>query len=152
MVNLMADTFELVQLRVPEGLSVYLKHRESPWMFRVLPVRDPDQPRLWCLRVEPCAGPSLSAKTASLDPFYTCLGMARERLAETLDAIHRDAVAWLADEATTAFRDWLSWVTQLPVPSNFIAPDPPVRAGRSSPGGRAVIEEAGTSPAPPSGS
>lgn len=124
---------ELVRQRVPEGLILYLRHLASPWMFRVMPVRYPDQPRLWCLRVEACAGASLSAKTAPVDPLYTSLAMSREQLGDTLEAIQADPAAWLGLASQKTFSRWVTEITRLPVPADFIPPEPAHRAARVAP-------------------
>jgi hypothetical protein len=128
-----APEFDLVPLRTPEGLILYFKHQESPWTFRVIPVRDPDQPRLWCLRLEPCAGPSLNAITARVDPFYTSLAMTREQLTATLDSIRQSTGSWLAEHAQQGLQQWLARIVILPTPSDFVRPEPPARSTRLSP-------------------
>jgi hypothetical protein len=125
-----APEFDFIPLRTPEGLILYFKHQHSPWTFRVIPVRDPDQPRLWCLRLEPCAGPSLNAITARVDPFYTSLAMTREQLTETLGAIRLDTSNWLADQSQEDLQHWLVRVVETPTPSDFVRPDPPARMTR----------------------
>jgi len=131
---MIVPAFELIPLRTPEGLILYLKHQESPWVIRVIPVRDPDQPRLWCLRMEPCAGASLTAKTARVDPFYTSLAMTREQLAETLATIRQSAAAWLVEQAQGDLRRWLSRITRMTIPGDFTPPDPPPRVARQASG------------------
>ena len=122
---------EYVPLRTPEGLTLYLKHPATRWMFRLIPFRDPDQPRLWCIRVEACAGPSMSAKTARIDPFYTSLGKTREQLGETLKRIQAGLESWLEDAEQRELRRWLGYVVSLPTPENFIPPEPPVRLAKA---------------------
>jgi hypothetical protein len=124
--------FEVAPLRVPEGLIVYLKHLETAWVFRIVPIRDPDQPRLWCLRLEACASASLSARTAPLDPFYTSLAMTREQLAETLTSLRQRTEEWLDDARQDGLRRWLGSVVRQPVPANFAAPSPAMRSRASS--------------------
>ncbi len=119
--------FEIAHLRVPEGLIIYLKHAESPWVFRIVPTRDPDQPRLWCLRLEACAAPSLSARTAPFDPYYTALAMTREQLTETLASIRGSTRPWLGDPAQVDLRRWLTNVMRLKVPENFVPVTPVAR-------------------------
>jgi hypothetical protein len=120
--------FEVAPLRVPEGMIVYLKHLESAWVFRIMPIRDPDQPRLWCLRLEACAAPSLSARTAPFDPYYTALAMTREQLAETLTSLRTRTATWIDDPAQRDLRRWLAGIVRLKVPENFAAPPPSPRS------------------------
>ena len=128
-----AADFELVPIRTPEGLILYFRHLTSPWVFRVVPFRDPDQPRLWCLRMEPCSGASLSAKTARIDPFYTSLAMTREELAGTLDQIRLSTSTWLEVQEQGDLCRWLDRVTQMPVPLDFAPPEPPAKWTRPLP-------------------
>ncbi len=127
-------SFELVRLRAPEGLILYFKDLAGPWTFRLMPIRDPDQPRLWCLRMEPCAGASLTAKTAMVDPFYTSLAMSRDELSLTLDEITGDLMAWLDQPNQASVRSWLKAMTAQPLPADFMPPEPPPRAAKASPG------------------
>lgn len=119
-------------------------------MFRVMPVRYPDQPRLWCLRVEPCAGASLSAKTAPVDPLYTSLAMSREQLGDTLKAIQTDPGGWLELAPQKTFSKWVTEITRLPLPADFTPPEPPLRPVRGAPStGRVAVAEAETHSDPP---
>ena len=136
---------EYVPLRTPEGMVLYLKHTASEWMFRILPIRDPDQPRLWCLRIEACAGPSLSARTARIDPFYTSLAMTREQLVETLGGIRTTSSSWLDGSSQRELRSWLTRVVTMPIPHDFISP--PIPGARTKPVAAPVLESA-QSPAP----
>jgi hypothetical protein len=137
-------SFELVRLRAPEGLILYFKDLAGPWTFRLMPIRDPDQPRLWCLRMEPCAGASLTAKTARVDPFYTSLAMSRDELGQTLSAIHEDLMVWLKQPTQATVRTWLMAMASRPLPEDFMPPEPPARAAKA-----AVITT--ESPTPPLG-
>lgn len=127
-----APSFELVRLRAPEGLILYFKDLAGPWTFRLMPIRDPDQPRLWCLRMEPCAGASLTAKTAMVDPFYTSLAMSREELGQTLSDIHEDLMTWLKQPTQATVRAWLVAMTSRPLPADFMPAEPPPRAAKAA--------------------
>ena len=135
--------FQVAPLRAPEGLTLYLTHPDSPWVFRVIPVRDPDQHRLWCLRLEACAEPSLNAITAPFDPFYTSLAMSREQLHETVRSIRSDTRLWLDDPMQHELRQWIGYVTKRTTPKSF-SPQPPShqagRAGTSTPEAPAAPE------------
>lgn len=131
-VPMSAPSFELVRLRAPEGLILYFKDLAGPWTFRLMPIRDPDQPRLWCLRMEPCAGASLTAKTAMVDPFYTSLAMSRDQLGQTLDAIHENLMAWLDQPDQASVRAWLLAMVARPLPADFMPPEPPARAAKAA--------------------
>jgi len=111
--------FEVAKSREAEGLIVYLKSSHGGWTFRIVPVRDPGQPRFWCLRVEPCAQASAIAPTSSIAPYYTGAGMSRDVLMQTLDAIKTETAAWLGEAHQRAFRRWLLAVSAKPLPVEF---------------------------------
>ena len=46
---------EVVELRGNGGLGVFLRVGDDQRLFRVAPVRDPNQPRFWCLAVFACS-------------------------------------------------------------------------------------------------
>lgn len=101
----MAESFEVANLRVPEGLALYLKANPSNWFFRVAPVRDPAQPRFWCLFVEQCS------RIGSLDDVYERFvgprGMSRQELIDTLNAIRAAPERWLSYAENRELSSWL---------------------------------------------
>ena len=105
-----------IPARTSEGLVRYLRHAPSGWVFRILPWRDPDQPRFWCLRVEACTSPSMAARTMSRDPFYTALAMTRQELTDTLGRIESDATTWFGTAAQERVRLWMLEIVRSPVP------------------------------------
>lgn len=108
-----------IPVRANEGLARFLRHPPSGWVFRILPWRDPDQPRFWCLRIEACTSPNMASRTAAHDPFYIALAMTREELIATLDRIEADATGWFGTDAQTSIRLWMLDVvrTALPPPT-----------------------------------
>ena len=46
---------EAIELRGSAGLGVYLRVGDDQRLFRVAPVRDPRQPRFWCLAAFECS-------------------------------------------------------------------------------------------------
>ncbi|MGB3306886.1 MAG: hypothetical protein WBA63_11925 [Thermomicrobiales bacterium] len=111
--------FEVAKTREAEGLNVYLKSSLGGWTFRIVPVRDPSQPRFWCLRVEPCAQASAIAPTSSIAPYYTGAGMSRDVLMQTLESIKTETSAWLGEAHQWSFRRWLLAVSAKPLPVEF---------------------------------
>lgn len=111
--------FEVAKSREAEGLIVYLKSSHGGWTFRIVPVRDPGQPRFWCLRVEPCAQASAIAPTSSIAPYYTGAGMSRDVLMQTLESIKTETSAWLGEAHQRSFRRWLLAVSAKPLPVEF---------------------------------
>ncbi len=103
-------------LPTKDGLVCYVRHVPSSWIVRLMPWRDPDQPRFWCLRVELATGSTLAALTANIDPFYLRLAMSRQELLDTLVRLQADAETWFGDPAQDDFRAWLADAVQLPKP------------------------------------
>jgi hypothetical protein len=100
-----AEAFDAVEFRVPQGFGLYLKDRASGRLFRVAPVRDPAQPRLWCLRIETCTASGV-VPLGSVGCLATP-GVAWDDALAAIEAIRTDAGAWLAGEERRALRGWL---------------------------------------------
>jgi hypothetical protein len=100
-----AGAFEIVAARVPQGLGVLVRSHAAGTLFRITPVRDPDQPRFWCLRIDRCL------RTGFVDPAApSCLtegGLTRDSLMEVLAAIRGDVNGWLSHAGRQALRRWL---------------------------------------------
>ncbi len=100
-----AGTFEIVTARVPQGLGVLVRSHADGTLFRITPVRDPDQPRFWCLRIDRCL------RTGFVDPAApSCLtegGLTRDSLMGVLAAIRSDVNGWLSHVGRQALRQWL---------------------------------------------
>ncbi|MEA2510544.1 MAG: hypothetical protein QOF01_366 [Thermomicrobiales bacterium] len=100
-----AETFEVVDSRVPVGLGLYLRARSNGRLFRVMLTRDPSQPRFWCLRIDTCTASGVVPTGAR-----SCLatvGTEREGAISTLEAIRADAAAWFAEDERQSLRGWL---------------------------------------------
>jgi hypothetical protein len=99
-------------------------------LHRVLPLRDPDQPRFWGVVVVRCTAGGLPDR--SQPPWVGRRGLRREELSETMEAIRADLSAWLAQPEQNELRAWVL------VPGIAAAPLVP-------PGDRSSLER----PAPP---
>ena len=114
----MSDLGEAYQfLPTKDGLVCYIRHVPSDWIVRLMPWRDPDQPRFWCLRMELSTDSNLAAPTATLDPFYSCLAMSRQELLETLVRLQTDTDTWFGEPAQAGIRTWLADAVQRPKPA-----------------------------------
>jgi hypothetical protein len=107
---------DVVIPRAPEGLSLVLKPHHGARLYRVLPVRDPNQPRFWCLVVLRCS--KMGAVEDGEAPWIIADGLTRDRLPAALAEIQADITAWLARESNQRLRDWL--LEQLPDPLDVI--------------------------------
>jgi len=110
------DQIDVVPPRAPEGLSLVLKPRHGARLYRIVPVRDPNQPRFWCLIVLRCS--RAGAVEAGEDPWVIGSGLTREQLPQVLAEIQGDLGAWLEDEKRHKLRVWL--LEQLPDPLDVI--------------------------------
>jgi hypothetical protein len=112
----MAEVFDIVEPRTPEGLVLYLRARESQRLFRVAPVRDPDQPRLWCFRVDWCARPGpIGGAGDRAELCVAARGMTREQLMEALQLLRESPEAWLGESRQRDLRRWLQAKSVAPV-------------------------------------
>ena len=124
----------------PSAVAVIVEHHKDAYGFtmkmvangllhRVLPLRDPDQPRFWCVVVVRCAPGGLPdrAEGAWIGP----RGLRRDELGETMGAIRADLEAWLTEESQARLREWL-----LAAPATAVASAMPA-AGKSGAGARA---------------
>jgi hypothetical protein len=93
-----------------------LKPRHGARLYRIVPVRDPEQPRFWCLIVLRCS--RAGAVEAHEDPWVIGTGLTREQLPHVLAEIQGDLDAWLEDETRQELRAWL--LEQLPDPLDVI--------------------------------
>jgi hypothetical protein len=96
---------EVIEPRKPEGLGFYLKARATGRLFRVEPVRNPDQPRFWCLCIYRCERPRVLDPTER--PWLSGRNLTRDELPELLNTIRTDIDAWLDQESCRKLRRWL---------------------------------------------
>lgn len=87
----------------PAGSYAFtLKVLDSGRTYRVVPHRDPDQPRYWCVVVFRCTSAGVPD---GADPWWIgASGLKREELGETLGAIRTDPSGWLAEPSRRALR------------------------------------------------
>ena len=112
-----ASAIEIVQERDAQVYGFTIKTANNTFLHRVTPLRDPDQPRFWCVVVFRCTAGGLPDKN---EPAWICRRqLRREDLAETMKAIRADPVAWLAEEGNTELREWIlsPTATLSPLPS-----------------------------------
>ena len=123
----MDDAIDLIEPRSPDGLGFLLKARATGRLYRLMPARDPRQPRFWCFTVYRCTSAGVVNPTER--PWLGAGGMTREELPVALAAIHEDVGAWLAKEECHELRTWL-------LASDAASADPPRPEARVSPAAR----------------
>ena len=90
-------------LRDAYGFTI--KSAATGLLFRVLPLRDPGQPRFWCVvAVRSLPGGDIDR---SHPAWIGRRGLRREELASIMAAIRDDLEAWLADPAQDTLRAWV---------------------------------------------
>jgi len=96
---------QVIELRGNGGLGVFLRVGDDQRLFRVAPVRDPSQPRFWCLAAFECSSCGIPVSGSAI--WAGWWGSAQMELPVILDSIKADANAWLADDQCTKLRQIL---------------------------------------------
>lgn len=119
---------EVIELRTAGGLGVFLRVGDEQRLTRVAPVRDPNQPRFWCLAAFECSSCGIPVSGAAVWAGYW--GSPQGALPELLGAIRKDAAVWLAGDECAALREWL------------LQPRPPLPLPLARPAARDAAEQA----------
>jgi hypothetical protein len=92
--GLMSETaVQVVELRGSNGLGLFLRVGNESRLYRLAPVRDPRQPRFWCLAAFECSSCGIPITGTAI--WAGAWGSAQHELAGMLAAIKADAEAWL---------------------------------------------------------
>lgn len=103
MVALMEEAhIHVIELRGSGGLGVFLRVGDDQRLFRVAPVRDPNQPRFWCLAAFECSSCGIPVSGAAI--WAGWWGSTQGELPAILDTIKADAGVWLLEEQCVALR------------------------------------------------
>ena len=129
-----AHAVAVVAEHLPGAYGFTMKTAANELLHRVLPLRDPDQPRFWCVVVVRCTAGGLPDR--SEPAWIGRRGLRREELAEAMGAIRADLSAWLAQPAQAQLRELVL------VPGAAAAPVSPT-AGLPGHGGAAPAGPAG---------
>jgi hypothetical protein len=100
-----AGAIAVVAEHVTGAYGFTMKTGANEFLHRVLPLRDPDQPRFWCVVVVRCTPGGLPDR--SQPPWVGRRGLRREDLSETMEAIRANLSAWLALPEQIALREWV---------------------------------------------
>ena len=93
---------EAIELRGSAGLGVYLRVGDDQRLFRVAPVRDPRQPRFWCLAAFECSSCGIPLTGDAI--WAGWWGSASGELPGLLDALRRSDTTWPPDADGQALR------------------------------------------------
>jgi len=105
---------EVVEERNADAYGFTVKVLANGLLHRILPVRDPHQPRFWCVVVFRCSPGGIP--DASEQPWVGLGGLRREELKETMSAIRANPSSWLAETAHGQLRDWMLAPGPAPAP------------------------------------
>ncbi len=97
--------FEPVQMRTQTGLGVHITAAGGSRKFLLSPARNPDAPRLWCVRAEICTA------TGEPDPdqpsvFSNC-HLSHTEMVDVFKTIRSETTAWIAAKEQAELRGWL---------------------------------------------
>ena len=101
----LAVDVEIVEERNADAYGFTVKVRANGLLHRILPVRDPRQPRFWCVVVFRCSPGGVPDPVER--PWIGPGGLRREDLKETMGAIRADPSSWLAEVSHGQLRDWM---------------------------------------------
>jgi len=99
------DAVDVIASRTPEGIGFSFKVRTSSRLYRVEPMRDPNQPRYWRFRIFRCLPGGRADPTER--PWLGGPGLARDELAEAAASIREDVVGWLGQQDHGELRRWV---------------------------------------------
>ncbi len=101
----MTAVYELVQFRTQPGLGVHVAAIGWLRKFLVSPARNPDAPRLWCVRVDVCNS------TGDPDPDHPSMisqcTLSHSEMVDVFRAIRSDPSEWMASKEQSAVRAWM---------------------------------------------
>jgi hypothetical protein len=105
LISVASEGFETLESRAQEGHAVYLRGSLSGRLFRVSPVRDPAQPRLWCLLIERCATTGVNGLRE--EAVLGTEAMPREEVLGALNELRANPAKWLGQPRRKSLRVWL---------------------------------------------
>lgn len=93
---------QVVELRGASGLGVFLRVEDEQRVYRVAPVRDPRQPRFWCLAAFECSACGIPITGDAI--WAGWWGSSPGDLPRLLDRIRANPTLWLLDAQCTELR------------------------------------------------
>jgi hypothetical protein len=93
---------EVIELRGAGGLGVFLRVNDDQHLYRVAPVRDPDQPRFWCLAAFECSSCGIPIDGNAI--WAGWWGSSQGELPAIFDTIKADAADWLRETQCAGLR------------------------------------------------
>lgn len=93
---------EAIEMRGSAGLGVFLRVGDDQRIFRVAPVRDPRQPRFWCLAAFECSACGIPLTGDAI--WAGWWGSTSGELPALLDALRSADLTWPRDADGEALR------------------------------------------------
>jgi hypothetical protein len=93
---------QIIELRGNGGLGVFLRVGDDQRLYRVAPVRDPNQPRFWCLAAFECSSCGIPVSGSAI--WAGWWGSSQIELPKLFQAIKEDVDSWLENEQCTTLR------------------------------------------------
>lgn len=93
---------QVVELRGASGLGVFLRVEDEQRVFRVAPVRDPRQPRFWCLAAYECSACGIPITGDAI--WAGWWGSSPSELPRLIEKIRANASLWLHEAQCTELR------------------------------------------------
>ncbi len=93
---------QVIELRGSGGLGVFLRIGDDQRLFRVAPVRDPNQPRFWCLAAFECSSSGIPVSGEAIWAGWWV--STQGELPAIYDTIKADAAVWLLEEQCAGLR------------------------------------------------
>ena len=93
---------QVIELRGNGGLGVFLRVGDEQRLYRVAPVRDPNQPRFWCLAAFECSSCGIPVTGSAV--WAGWWGSSQGDLSALLETIKSDVAGWLTAEQCAELR------------------------------------------------
>ncbi len=93
---------QVIELRGSGGLGVFLRVGDDQRLFRVAPVRDPNQPRFWCLAAFECSACGIPVTGNAI--WAGWWGSTQDKLPALVDTIKADTADWLREAECAGLR------------------------------------------------
>lgn len=127
----LTESIAVLEDKASGKLTIALLVRETQAKFHIAPIRDPQQPRLWCVGVRQCSDAGMVDPAGPV--WIDRPGQSWAELATLIETIRTDVGSWLSTPARRALATWLLSATPAPSVAEAagIPPGPAVPHARS---------------------
>lgn len=131
---------QVIELRGSGGLGVFLRVDDDQRLVRIAPVRDPNQPRFWCLAAFECSACGIPVTGNAI--WAGWWGSTQDKLPGLLDKIKADASIWLNESECAGLRQHLMRSRPRPISSAAETRKEPVSEAASEDLVGSIVEKA----------